>query len=58
MVNWEQYLPPFANNMPGGRGHYFMFAVGVIEIIAGLGVAFEPKVFAYVECSAFGAFLN
>lgn len=48
MVNWEQYLPPFVNNMLGGHGHYFMLAVGVIEIIAGLGVAFKPKVFAYV----------
>jgi len=48
MVNWEQYLPPFVNNMLGGRGHYFMLAVGIIEIIAGLGVFFKPKVFAYV----------
>lgn len=25
-----------------------MFVVGVIEIIAGLGVAFKPRIFAYV----------
>jgi hypothetical protein len=48
LVNWEQYLPPFVNNMLGGHGHEMMFAVGVIEIIAGLGVFFKPKVFAYV----------
>jgi uncharacterized membrane protein YphA (DoxX/SURF4 family) len=48
MVSWDQYLPPFVNNMLGGRGHYLMLAVGVIEIVAGLGVAFKPKVFAYV----------
>ena len=48
VANWEQYLPPFVNNMLGGRGHYFMLAVGIIEIIAGLGVFFKPKVFAYV----------
>ena len=48
MVSWEQYVPPFVNNMLGGRGHYLMLAVGVIEIVAGLGVAFKPKVFAYV----------
>ena len=48
MVNWEQYLPPFVNNLVGGKGHYLMLAVGVIEIIAGLGVAFKPKIFAYV----------
>ena len=48
LVNWEQYLPPFVNNLVGGQGHYLMMAVGVIEIIAGLGVAFKPKIFAYV----------
>jgi hypothetical protein len=25
-----------------------MLAVGVIEIVAGIGVAFKPKIFAYV----------
>ena len=48
LVNWEQYLPPFANRLLGGHGHEFMLVVGVIEIVAGLGVAFKPKVFAYV----------
>lgn len=48
LVNWEQYLPPFANNLVGGYGHELMLVVGVIEIIAGLGVFFKPKVFAYV----------
>jgi hypothetical protein len=48
LVNWEQYLPPFANRVVGGYGHELMLVVGVIEIIAGLGVAFKPKLFAYV----------
>ena len=48
LVNWEQYLPPFVNKLTGGHGHELMLAVGVIEIIAGLGVALKPKVFAYV----------
>ena len=48
LVNWEQYLPPFVNKLTGGHGHELMLAVGVIEIVAGLGVAFKPKVFAYV----------
>ncbi|HEU4510884.1 MAG TPA: hypothetical protein VFR78_21815 [Pyrinomonadaceae bacterium] len=46
LVNWEQYLPSFVTNMVGG--HYLMMIVGVIEIVAGLGVAFKPKIFAYV----------
>ena len=48
LVNWEQYLPPFVNRMVGGHGHELMLVVGVIEIIAGLGVLFKPKFFAYV----------
>ena len=48
LVNWDQYLPPVVNNALGGHGHQFMFAVGVIEIIAGLGVALKPRIFAYV----------
>jgi len=48
LVDWEQYLPPFVNNLVGGYGHELMLVIGVIEIIAGLGVYFKPKVFAYV----------
>lgn len=48
LVNWDQYLPSFVNGLVGGHGHGLMLAVGVIEIVAGLGVAFKPKVFAYV----------
>ena len=48
LVNWDQYLPPFVNNLTGGHGHELMLVVGVIEIVAGLGVAFKPRLFAYV----------
>ena len=48
LVNWEHYLPPLVTDLVGGHGHELMLVVGVIEIIAGLGVFFKPKVFAYV----------
>src|SRR5947207_15850341 len=48
LVNWDQYLPATVNNLVGGHGHQFMMAIGAIEIVAGLGVAFKPKIFAYV----------
>ena len=48
LVNWDQYLPSFVNNLLGGRGHEFMYVVGVIEIVAGIGVFLKPKIFAYV----------
>jgi hypothetical protein len=48
LVDWTQYLPPFVGELTGGRGHELMLAVGVIEVVAGLGVWFKPKLFAYV----------
>jgi hypothetical protein len=48
LVNWDQYLPPVVNNMVGGMGHEFMYVVGAIEIVAGIGVFLKPKIFAYV----------
>lgn len=48
LVNWDQYLPATVNTMTGGHGHQLMLVVGVIEIVAGLGVAFKPRLFAYV----------
>jgi hypothetical protein len=41
-------LDKFFKNLTGGHGHELMLAVGVIEIVAGLGVAFKPRLFAYV----------
>jgi uncharacterized membrane protein YphA (DoxX/SURF4 family) len=48
LVNWDQYLAPFANNLTGGRGHQVMLVVGVIEIAAGIGVFLKPRIFAYI----------
>jgi hypothetical protein len=48
LVNWDAYLSPIANNVLGGHGHDFMYIVGVIEIIAGIGVAILPRVFSYI----------
>jgi uncharacterized membrane protein YphA (DoxX/SURF4 family) len=48
LVNWDQYLPPVMNNLVGGHGHQLMLVVGVIEIVAGVGVFLKPRWFAYV----------
>jgi hypothetical protein len=48
LTNWERYLAPaIANASPLGV-HGTMLAVGVIEIAAGLLVAFKPRIGAYV----------
>jgi uncharacterized membrane protein YphA (DoxX/SURF4 family) len=50
LVNWDQYLAPWVVNLLGGpdNGHAFMLVVGVIEIVAGIGVALFPRIFGYV----------
>lgn len=48
LVNWDQYVAPITTSLMGGHTHEFMLAVGVIEIVAGIGVALWPRVFAYV----------
>ena len=48
LTDWDKYLPASVNNILGGHGHEFMLAVGVIEIVAGIGVFIKPKIFAYV----------
>ena len=48
LVDWDKYLPPVMNNLVGGHGHQFMLGVGVIEIVAGIGVFLKPRWFAYV----------
>lgn len=50
LTNWEHYLAPaFARLIPFSP-HTFMLIVGVIEIIAGIGVLFTPwtRVFAWI----------
>jgi hypothetical protein len=48
LCNWDLYLAPRVQEMLPVNGHTFMLAVGVIEIIAGLLVAFRPRIGAYV----------
>ena len=48
LVDWPIYLAPWANDILPGSGQDFMYAVGVIEIAAGLLVAFVPRYGAYV----------
>lgn len=48
LVNWDQYLPGAVNALTGGHGHQLMLVAGVIEVVAGLGVFFKPRIFAYV----------
>jgi hypothetical protein len=48
LVDWDKYLPSAVNNLVGGHGHALMLVVGVIEVVAGVGVALRPRIFSYV----------
>ena len=48
LVNWDQYVPAFVEYISPIGVHELMFVVGVIEIVAGVGVALKPRIFAYV----------
>ncbi|HEU4450627.1 MAG TPA: DoxX family membrane protein [Gaiellaceae bacterium] len=47
-VEWPDYLAPWVNDIVPGSGQDFMYAVGVVEIAAGLLVALAPRLGAYV----------
>lgn len=48
LVNWDIYLAPEIAKLSPVGGHGLMLAIGVIEIIAGLLLAFRPRIGAYV----------
>src|SRR5688572_13413189 len=48
LVDWDKYVAPSVNDLVGGNAHAFMLAAGVVEIVAGIGVAILPRLFAYV----------
>ncbi|MFE4580003.1 hypothetical protein [Streptomyces chartreusis] len=43
LVDWPGYLAPWVNDVVPGSAQDAMYAVGVIEIIAGLVVAVAPR---------------
>lgn len=57
LVNWDQYLSPLATSLVGGNGHAFLMVVGVIEIVAGIGVLLKPRIFSYVVAGWLGGII-
>ena len=43
LTDWSQYLAPWINDLAPGSGDQAMYAVGVIEVVAGLVVAWKPR---------------
>jgi len=54
MVHWPIYLAPWLNRIVPGTAQEFMYVVGVIEIVAGLVVAFWPEFGGYLVAAWLG----
>src|SRR6185312_6308051 len=48
LVNWEKYLAPWIRDLSPLSATHTMYAVGVVEIIAGVLVALKPRYAAYI----------
>ena len=48
LVNWDQYLAPTVTSFLPIPAHSFMLLVGIVEVIAGLIVAFMPRIGGYI----------
>src|SRR5215472_941962 len=48
LTNWDKYLAPAFARLSPVPPHSLMLAVGLVEIIAGVVVAFKPRIGAYI----------
>jgi hypothetical protein len=48
MTDWDKYLAPWVNDLVPGTAHQAMYAVGAIEIVAGLAVLLAPRFGGYL----------
>jgi hypothetical protein len=48
LVDWDRYLAPELTDLFDAQAHTLMYAVGAIEIVAGLVVAFRPRFGGYL----------
>jgi hypothetical protein len=48
LVDWDRYLAPELTDLFNAQAHTLMYAVGVIEIVAGLVVAVRPRFGGYL----------
>ncbi|MET7737502.1 DoxX family membrane protein [Streptomyces sp. NPDC005402] len=48
LVDWPAYLAPWINDLVPGSAQAAMYAVGAIEIVAGIAVALAPRFGAWL----------
>ena len=57
LVNWEVYLAPWINDIVPGSGAEAMYAVGVVEVLAGIAVLLKPRYGAYLVAAWLGGII-
>jgi hypothetical protein len=57
LTNWDLYLAPRLNNIIPGTAHQAMYAVGIIEIVAGVTVLLAPRFGAYLVAAWLGGII-
>ena len=57
MVDWSVYLAPWINDILPGSAGDAMYAIGVIEIVAGLAVALRPRYGALLVAAWLGGII-
>ena len=48
LTDWSNYISPFVMGAIHNHDRAFMALVGIVEITAGIGVYFKPKIFSYI----------
>ena len=48
LTDWDKYLSGFMNDILPGTAHTGMYLIGIIEIVAGLAVALQPRFGGYL----------
>jgi uncharacterized membrane protein YphA (DoxX/SURF4 family) len=57
LVNWEVYLAPWINDIIPGDATDAMYAIGVVEILAGIAVAVKPRYGAFLVAAWLGGII-
>lgn len=57
MVDWPEYLAPWLNDIVPGTAQQFMYAVGAVEIAAGIAVAVAPWFGGYLVAAWLGGII-
>jgi hypothetical protein len=57
MVDWTKYLAPVFTEVTRLEANTFMMMVGAVEVVAGLIVAFKPRIGAYIVAAWFAGII-